>query len=53
MSKLTKRLTQAQKISRDADAALSGDPKRVVRRVRNRLLGRALAKVGFWRRLFG
>jgi hypothetical protein len=52
MSKVTRRLTQAQKVSRDADAVLSGDPKRLARRVTNRLLGRALAKAGFWRWLW-
>jgi hypothetical protein len=50
MSKLTRRLTQAQKYSRDVDAVASGKPSRVVRRVRNRIVGRALS--GVFRTIF-
>jgi hypothetical protein len=37
----------------EALAALaSGDPKRISRRAKNKLLGRALARSGFWRSLW-
>jgi hypothetical protein len=52
LSRMTKRLTDAQKISRDADAITSGKPTHIVRRVKNRLVGRALAKAGFWKSLW-
>lgn len=50
MSKRTRILTNAQKYSRDADAIASGDPKRIARRVKNRILGRVLS--GALRRLW-
>jgi hypothetical protein len=52
LSKRTRRITQAMKLSRDADAALSSDPNGVVRRLRNRVVGRLLGRIGFWRKLF-
>jgi hypothetical protein len=36
----------------DLEALASGNPKRIERRVKNRLLGRALGRVGFWRWLW-
>lgn len=36
----------------DLETLASGNPKRLERRVKNRLLGRALGKVGFWRLLW-
>jgi hypothetical protein len=36
----------------DLEALASGNPKRIERRVKNRLVGRALALVGFWRWLW-
>ncbi len=36
----------------DLEALASGNPKRIERRVKNRLVGRALARVGFWRWLW-
>jgi hypothetical protein len=52
LSKLSRRLTKAQKISRDIDAITSGKPDRIARRVKNRLLGRALRRVGLFKWLF-
>lgn len=42
MSKRTRRLTQAQKYSRDVDALTSSKPSHIVRRIKNRVVGRAL-----------
>jgi hypothetical protein len=36
----------------DAEAVASGDPKRITRRVKNKVLGRALGRSGFWRFLW-
>jgi hypothetical protein len=36
----------------DLEALASGNPKRIERRVKNRLIGRALGRVGFWRWLW-
>lgn len=45
MSKRTRVLTDAQKYSRDVDALASGNPKRVARRIKNRIVGRSLRGV--------
>ncbi len=36
----------------DVSALASGDPKRIERRAKNRLRGRALGRAGFWRWLW-
>ncbi|HKV89365.1 MAG TPA: hypothetical protein VJT78_15345 [Candidatus Dormibacteraeota bacterium] len=36
----------------DIQALASGSPKRVERRIKNRLVGRALGRGGFWRWLW-
>jgi hypothetical protein len=36
----------------DLEALASGNPKRIERRLKNRLVGRTLARVGFWRWLW-
>jgi len=36
----------------DVEAVASGDPKRIERRAKNKLLGRALGRSGFWRTLW-
>jgi hypothetical protein len=36
----------------DVETLASGNPKRITRRVKNKLLGRALGRGGFWRRLW-
>lgn len=49
-------LYRAARISRDAEAvsrsAETGNPEYVARRVKNHILGRALARAGFWRKLW-
>lgn len=50
--KLTSLLYRAARLSADVDAVTSGDPKRVNRRIKNKLVGRGLARAGFWRWLW-
>lgn len=45
-------LFRLARLSADAKAVSSGDPKRITRRAKNKLLGRGLARAGFWRRLW-
>jgi hypothetical protein len=42
----------AARLTRDAAAATSGSPRRIVRRAKNHVVGRVLARAGFWRRLW-
>lgn len=50
--KLSSSLYGAARLSRDAQAVLSGKPHKIVRRVKNHVVGRALARAGFWRWLW-
>jgi hypothetical protein len=47
--KLSSRLYRAARTTNDVETLLSGDPKRVERRLKNKLLGRALGRAGVWR----
>jgi hypothetical protein len=49
---LTRLLFKAARRSADLKAVTSGDPKKMSRRAKNKLLGRGLAKGGLWRRLW-
>jgi len=55
--RLSRFLYRAARTSRDVEAiaetAETGSPKYVARRAKNKLVGRALARVGFWRKLWG
>jgi hypothetical protein len=54
--KLSALLTRLARTSRDVEAiertAVTGNPEYVARRARNRIIGRALGRLGFWRRLW-
>jgi hypothetical protein len=50
--RLAPRLFRAARRRNDIEAGASGDPTRVARRVKNKLVVRLLARVGFWRRLW-
>lgn len=49
---LTSWLFRLARLSADARAASSSDPKKVGRRVKNKFVGRALGKAGIWRWLW-
>lgn len=50
--KLTSFLFKAARVSADAEALASGDPERIARRVKNKLVGRLLGRLGVWQRLW-
>jgi muconolactone delta-isomerase len=43
---------QFARLMRDVNTLSSGDPNRIARRARNKAVGRALARGGFWRWLW-
>ncbi len=49
---LSRFLYRAARASRDIEAVSSGNPRRITRRAKNRLIGRALGRAGVWRRLW-
>jgi hypothetical protein len=52
MSRLRRMLYRDARLLGDAEALASGDPKRITRRAKNKLLGRTLGRSGFWRSLW-
>jgi muconolactone delta-isomerase len=49
---ITNFLFRAARLSADVKAVSSGDPKRVARRAKNKVVGRGMARAGIWRRLW-
>jgi hypothetical protein len=49
---ITSLLFRAARRVDDLEVLASGNPKRIERRAKNRLLGRALGRAGFWRWLW-
>jgi len=45
-------LYRSARILGDVQAVASGNPKRIERRAKNKLIGRALGRSGFWRFLW-
>jgi hypothetical protein len=49
---LTSQLYKAARLSATTRALASGNPRRIVRRGKNIVVGRALGRAGVWRRLW-
>jgi muconolactone delta-isomerase len=49
---LTNSLFKLARFSADVSAIASGKPRRIVRRAKNKAVGRLLARGGVWRRLW-
>ena len=49
---ITSFLYRLARLSADAKAISSGDPKRIGRRAKNKIIGRAFGRAGIWRRLW-
>jgi hypothetical protein len=47
--KASDRMYQAARNARDLEVLASGDPKKIVRRAKNKLIGRLLGKLKIWR----
>ncbi len=50
---LVSQLYRTARLANDVSALTSGNPHRMARRAKNRIVGRALARGGFWRLLWG
>ena len=44
---------RAARMANDISTVASGNPHRISRRARNRIIGRALGRAGLWRLLWG
>jgi hypothetical protein len=42
----------AARLANDVSTLASGNPRRIARRAKNRIVGRALGRAGFWRLLW-
>jgi hypothetical protein len=49
---LARFLYRAARVANDAEVLASGNPRRIRRRAKNILVGRALGRAGVWRRLW-
>lgn len=52
MRSLTRALYRGARLSNNIGALTSGNPRRMVRRGKNIVVGRALGRAGVWRRLW-
>ena len=50
---LASNLYRTARLANDVSTLASGKPHRIARRARNKIVGRALARGGFWRLLWG
>ena len=44
---------RAARLANDVSVIASGNPNRIMRRAKNKIIGRAMARAGLWRTLFG
>jgi hypothetical protein len=44
---------RAARLANDVSVLASGNPSRIARRARNKIVGRALGRSGLWRALWG
>ena len=49
---LVSQMYAAARLANDVSALASGNPRRIARRARNRIIGRALGRAGLWRMLW-
>jgi hypothetical protein len=49
---LVSQLYAAARLANDVSTLASGNPRRIVRRARNKIIGRALGRAGLWRLLW-
>jgi hypothetical protein len=52
MSRFVRSLYRSARVANDIETVASGNPKRITRRAKNKLVGRTLARSGFWRSLW-
>jgi hypothetical protein len=50
---LVSSLYRTARLANDLSVLASGNPHRMARRAKNRIVGRALARAGLWRMLWG
>jgi hypothetical protein len=50
---LVSNLYRTARLANDVSVLASGNPHRMARRARNKIVGRAIARGGFWRLLWG
>ncbi len=50
---LVSQMYRAARLANDVSTLASGNPHRIARRAKNKIVGRALGRAGFWRRLWG
>ncbi len=49
---LVSQLYSAARLANDISTLASGNPSRIARRAKNKIVGRALGRAGIWRRLW-
>jgi hypothetical protein len=50
---LVSNMYRAARFANDLSVLASGNPNRIARRARNKIVGRAMARAGLWRLLWG
>lgn len=50
---LVSQMYRAARVANDVSTLASGNPHRIARRARNKIVGRALGRAGIWRALWG